>query len=348
MKKTLLSLNIILVVISIGALLARVVDPNVFSPFAFLGLLYPYLIILNIAFVLLWIFYHLPYSILSILLILISSNAIGGFIQFHFASKEDMRDRIHVMSYNINNAGYVYNKDVSKRKEARITLIEYFKNLDIVPDIILLQEVGAYAQDILSESFAKHQVHQVDKRGTAIFSIYPIIKKGEIDLGTNVNSCMWADLLVYNDTIRVYSIHLQSNQITSATANIVKDGNLQDEKTWSSIKWILSKYKDNNQTRSSQVQLIKEHIINSPYPVILGSDLNDPPQSFTYSQLISVLNDSYREKGMGLGTTFAGQIPLLRIDYIMTSTELEVLKHSVNKAPYSDHYPVNSTMLLKK
>lgn len=347
MKKVLIYINILLVLTTLFALLARTIDPNDFWPVAFLGLLFPYLIIANILFICLWAIYHVQYVWGSIILLIICWNAIGGYLQFNFPEKGDHPGTIDVMSYNINNGINSYNKTRSKRKKEKDNQLKtYFSSLDRVPDILLLQEVGPIAKNILNESFPKHKSHQIDKRGTAIYSIYPILQSGEIDFGTNVNSCMWADLLIYDDTLRVYSVHLKSNEITSATAKIVKEGNIQDEKTWSSIKWILSKYKDNNQTRSGQVQLIKEHIKKSPHPVILGSDLNDPPQSFTYAQLTEVLSDSYRSKGLGLGTSFGGQIPLLRIDYIMVSSEISILDQKVEKFKFSDHFPITASLLL--
>lgn len=347
MKKVILNINILLVLVTLASLLSRTVNPNDFWPVATLGLLFPYLVISNLLFILMWVFYKIPYSLVSIVTLAISWNALGGFFQVNFKDSKLRPGRIEVMSYNLSHGTQIHNSDSDKTESDSRKLIQYFKSLEVTPDVMCFQEVRPFIKEILDKSFEDHQVHQIENRGTAIYSIYPIIKSGEIDFGTTVNSCMWADLMVFNDTIRVYSVHLQSNQITSETAKIVKEGSIQDEKTWNSIGWILSKYKNNNQTRSNQVQRIKEHIITSPYPVILGADLNDPPQSFTYHQLCEVLTDSFRKKGRGLGTTFGGQIPMLRIDFIMTSDRFEVLKHQVDRIPFSDHYPVISSMILQ-
>jgi endonuclease/exonuclease/phosphatase family metal-dependent hydrolase len=47
---------------------------------------------------------------------------------------------------------------------------------------------------------------------------------------------------------------------------------------------------------------------------------------------------------MGMGTTYAGKIPLLRIDYIFADQNLEVATFDIVKDPFSDHYAVISTI----
>ncbi len=52
--------------------------------------------------------------------------------------------------------------------------------------------------------------------------------------------------------------------------------------------------------------------------------------------------DSFVEKGNGFSVTYAGQIPFLRIDYIMHSQHFETKAYSRIKQNYSDHYPVRA------
>ena len=79
---------------------------------------------------------------------------------------------------------------------------------------------------------------------------------------------------------------------------------------------------------------------NSPYKVIVCGDFNDTPQSYTYNLLSENLNDSFKTKGVGFGTTYAGSIPALRIDYILTHEKIKVQSHKILKENYSDHFPV--------
>jgi endonuclease/exonuclease/phosphatase family metal-dependent hydrolase len=48
--------------------------------------------------------------------------------------------------------------------------------------------------------------------------------------------------------------------------------------------------------RAMQVQQLLEHIETSPYPVIVTGDFNDIPFSYTYSQLVGQMKNSF-ERG---------------------------------------------------
>ena len=81
---------------------------------------------------------------------------------------------------------------------------------------------------------------------------------------------------------------------------------------------------------------------NSIFPVILCGDFNDTPNSFAYKQLSEGLNDSFVKGGKGLGKTYNGKFPALRIDYILHSPEIKLGKFETNKQNLSDHYPLIS------
>ena len=91
--------------------------------------------------------------------------------------------------------------------------------------------------------------------------------------------------------------------------------------------------------------MILNHISQSPHPVILAGDFNDTPQSFMYNKIKnSGFCDAFQQAGHGLGTTYAGYVPLLRIDYNFAQKNyFRVLKHEVIDARMSDHYPQVST-----
>ena len=81
----------------------------------------------------------------------------------------------------------------------------------------------------------------------------------------------------------------------------------------------------------------------SPYPIILCGDFNDTPTSFTYKQLSKDLNDSFTNSGRGLGSTYNGKIPALKIDYILYSPNLNQVDFETNEVKLSDHYPIKSS-----
>ena len=61
-------------------------------------------------------------------------------------------------------------------------------------------------------------------------------------------------------------------------------------------------------------------------------------------QLSSNLNDAFVEKGNGIGTTYLFDSFSTRIDYILASEELNIVKFENIKNTFSDHYPVCTTV----
>ncbi len=97
-----------------------------------------------------------------------------------------------------------------------------------------------------------------------------------------------------------------------------------------------------------QADRIREEIDKSPYPVIVTGDFNDVPNSYAYHTIGNGLNNAFAEKGMGLGRTFSGISPVLRIDNIFADEKLEVLQYQVIKKKLSDHFPIVADLQMSK
>jgi endonuclease/exonuclease/phosphatase family metal-dependent hydrolase len=94
--------------------------------------------------------------------------------------------------------------------------------------------------------------------------------------------------------------------------------------------------------REKQAEQIKEHMNNCPYPFVLAGDLNDTPSSYAYAVLSDHLKDAFTNKGLGFGSTYAGLLPLLRIDCILYSKEWYIDSFETLDKTSSDHYPILS------
>jgi endonuclease/exonuclease/phosphatase family metal-dependent hydrolase len=95
-------------------------------------------------------------------------------------------------------------------------------------------------------------------------------------------------------------------------------------------------------SRARQAKVLKDHIRNSPYPVIITGDFNDTPVSYVYGKLRKGLNDSFVHSGYGAGFTYRGYYPANRIDYILFDDALKSSSFEITKVRYSDHYPVTA------
>jgi endonuclease/exonuclease/phosphatase family metal-dependent hydrolase len=341
-NRVLLSINLLVVVSTFLAYLAPHIDPELTWIIAFFGLFYPILLVSNVLFILFWLLKKWQYSILSAACLTFGWSELSSFVAFNSRGVEQTDQQLSIMSYNISNGLFGYDQKKRDRLAKKTALIEFLKQYEDT-DVFCMQEVRDYGLEIIRKSFPTHFIHSTGK-GAVILSRYPFVKKGEIDFGTITNSCLWADINVGHDTVRVYSFHLQSNQISKDAEKFTSQKELDQKQAWYDIKGMLRKFRNRHLTRSRQAERMSAHAKKSRHPVILSGDLNDPPQSYTYHILSTLGKDAFCERGNGIGTTYAGKIPLLRIDYIFSDHFFSVVDFNINKKPFSDHYAV-STLL---
>ena len=79
---------------------------------------------------------------------------------------------------------------------------------------------------------------------------------------------------------------------------------------------------------------------NENLTTLVCGDLNDIPSSYSYFNVKGNLNDAFLEKGKGLGGTYHSALPLIRIDYIFYSKNINVLGWEKFSEKFSDHLPI--------
>lgn len=345
LKKLIFIINILLVVGLGMAYLSPYFDPNKFWLFSIFGLFYPVLLLANLAMVIFWMFVEFKYLFLSLIVILLGWFHLRGFVNFS-APKNNSTD-LKVMTYNLGFSWSSRSGNAAEKQMKKEEVMTFFERHEDV-DIFCLQESSYFSRSILKKVYKDYFIHEVDKRGTFIFSKYPIIRHGEISFGTKTNSCLWADVGLKNDTVRIYNMHLQSNRVSKDAVEVIDNVNLQEKETWDGILGILTKYSSTSKIRARQAEKVAEHASKSLHPTIICGDGNDPPTSFTYSTLKKGYQDSFIESGSGIGTTYAGKIPMLRIDFIFVDEQFEVNTFQILKEDYSDHYAVKASYQIKK
>lgn len=264
-------------------------------------------------------------------------------------SQAKPKEPLTVVSYNSHSFRNLFppkkdntleQKKFKKNVEKKIGKIEIF----------CIQEFWAFDKTVekIKSLFNLPHFEKHTRRGTAIFSKYPIIRKGDIEFKKTGNSCLWVDIQIDKEIVRVYSLHLESSKISGDAAVLKEDANLRDKKTWQGIKDILKKYRRSTNKRVNQMSVVKQHISDTPHSVIVCGDFNDTPVSYVYKKMSEGLCDNFKEAGRGWGATYNGSIPMLRIDYIFTEFEnFKVYEHGILREGYSDHYPVYSQLKLK-
>ena len=205
--------------------------------------------------------------------------------------------------------------------------IEQFKNLTPLKDYSFKVRIKA------GDAKDKHY-------GMVIYSKYPIVNKGELTLENTRNQIMFCDVqLPDSKIVRVFNAHLQSIYLNHDEFDFNYE--LDAEAPPSMFKKPLSimrKLRQAYTKRGAQVNQLTAAIEQSPYPVILCGDFNDTPVSYTYNSVKKYLNDAFLKDGLGIGSTYAGNIPALRIDYIFTDPVFNVLYFKKLTEKNADHY----------
>jgi len=342
-QKIIVFINGLVAVATLFAYLAGYVNPETINVFGIFGIFYPILFALNIFFILFWLIVNPKYITISILVILLGINH----IQRHIGTKnsetaDSNMHAIQLMSMNMNLGKFIHDRNQSKQK---ILQKEFLKDIDLKSlDVLCLQEANKFPEEFFSKHLPEYANTVKPGLIDLIYSKYPIINSGKIELKLHYNSCAWADIQFPGKIIRVYSVHLHSNKISSHTNKILEENGLEDKQAWADIKYIWSNYNIAAKERVKEIRMIQKHYKESPYPVILAGDFNDTPESYIYNQISADLQDVFVNAAGGLGYSYAGAIPLLRIDFTFIDPSLKALNHRVVRKKYSDHYPIISTI----
>jgi len=70
-------------------------------------------------------------------------------------------------------------------------------------------------------------------------------------------------------------------------------------------------------------------------------DMNDVPMSYSYHQLRTRLDDAFAESGKGVGGTYNGRLPNLRIDHILHDPSIASWAFFTHPEKLSDHKAIS-------
>ncbi len=333
---------------------AKYVSPLLSWIPAFFGLAFPFLFLLNLLLIIYWLVQFKPVMVFGLIALAISIPTAYRYVQFSRPTQTNNK-QLKITSFN-SMLFDLYNWKKNRENRARILA----GLAEINPDILCLQEfytseaLGDYnnidtVKAILKTNYY-HCAYTTTLRttnhwGIATFSKYPIINQGKIVFNTRSNNiCIYSDMVVNKDTIRVYNIHLQSISFSKGDnkflEDVVSEKNAEDEVANS--RNILRRLKRAFLKRARQADMIALHIKTCPYKIIVCGDFNDTAASYAYQKLSKNLNDAFIEKGLGFGRTYAGKWPQFRIDYILYGKELHCSNFKRSDETFTDHYPITA------
>ena len=311
--RILLWLNILLWIALLLSYMAPHIDPRKAWAFAFFGLAYPLLTTINLGLLIYWIFRKKLYAFVSLVVIICGWNVLLNNVEFHFRQSYSHAanvSNVRMMTYNVHNfKRFGSNNDISTKHE----ILQIISNEQ--PDIIGFQEFytryhGQYnmRDSIVKIMGANNYYFQPvifnanEAIGLAIFSKFPIIAHGLIQLSKKVseNSCIYIDVKKGEKTFRIYSVHLQSIRFDPEDYKYLNSISDQGKTDMSSTRRLGSKLKNAFIKRSAQVDLIKAHAAQCPYPYIISGDFNDTPSSYAVNQMAKGLKKCFPRKRFGI------------------------------------------------
>lgn len=316
-------------------------SPQTLPYISTVGFVVPFLIIVNIFFVILWAVRLNIFVLYSVFALLVGIGQLGHFFAIGSSSKPDGADTLRIVSYNVHGFSYKKGKGDNPAEKIHREIVKY------APDIVCFQEYAPRKISLPELKYSYVQNH--GWFGDAIFSRYPIVGRGTLNFQRTQNNAIYADILLPDKRIvRVYSVHLQSLGITADEVNEL--ASLSSDKLKSRAKGLLWRINSGFVRQQAQVEAVRASMDRSPYPCIVGGDFNNTPFSYSFLKLEGDnMDDAFAKAGFGFGKTFR-EIKLypLRIDFILSDKEaFKVNRFSTIHSDASDHNGITALLSLK-
>lgn len=331
--------NAVTILLLWASCLSTHLNPALYPKLSLCGLLFPVFLVLNLAFVLIWLIVSCRHILLPIMGIIFCWNYVRDYCPINL--QENIPESASkIISYNVAS----FCDDEENGLEGNKT-IEYITKSNA--DIVFLQECPPSGKKY-NELSKKMKDSGYDVRANGplrIYSKWPFVGENlYVNAQTNGNGTFACMVDIKGDTVVLINNHLESNAITEKEKDDYNEalGFHDKNKVKASGRVLLSRLSHATVQRAEQTDslcnLIRKY---QHYDMIVCGDMNDTPISYTYQQISNLLNNAYEESGTGLGISFNRKGFPVRIDHIFTSNGLKSARTFVNaKISSSDHRPI--------
>ena len=324
------------------------IDPQKFIWTTMFGLAFWEIFFFNVAVLLLLLLLWSNKVWIAVLSMLIAIPGLGK--SYSFGTKVKADNSIRIMSYNVHNFrhldGEMEREDFANQVMAMVR--------EQGPDILCCQEFSGFKSDVtrvqciydFAESVGFQYVYFNKKRnygGNVVFSKYPIVKADEESGFGQENTY---GVMVEVDAgekgkFHVANVHLLSYAITDNEIDILMNSTERPDNLDTIGKTVLHKLSYAFKLRSDELQRVLTGMPPVEGPVVFCGDFNEPPLSYNYRQIQKAgFVDTFTKVGHGIKPTYAGRLPLLRIDYIWSKDGVTPLSFKRHRWKASDHYPI--------
>lgn len=341
--------------------LAPHMSPKLFWPLTMLAYAFPFQLLLHAGFLCYWLLFRRKRMLLSGIALLVGYGHVADHVQV-FGSDEKPADAIgdgvKLLSWNVRLFD-LYNWDdnvrtrdaifdVLKQEDAGILCLQeffhspdqrFFRTRDAI-----MGKLGHRAEHLAWT----HRVKKYDQHfGIATFTRHRIAARGRLDFGRKTNNvCIWTDIVIGLDTIRVFNAHLASLHFGHAEYQFIDSMRADPDADALQARGgrILELVRDGAVRRAGEAAVIDSALRASPHPAVFCGDINDVPMSYAYHRLRGPMLDAFTESGSGLGGTYIGKLPKLRIDHILHDEAIASWGFRTLPQKLSDHH-ANAAMI---
>jgi endonuclease/exonuclease/phosphatase family metal-dependent hydrolase len=365
-KKFSIIANIILAVLFLLGCYGGRLNPQHWWPLGFLTLGAFYLLVALFLFLLFWLFVKPKWALISAVAIILAYKPITNIIPLRFSSsfvKQKQPGALRIMSWNVEHFDILEHKTHPERKTAMLDLIE-----DYQPDVACFQEMVGndnlpkainYIPAMMQQEGFTGYNYSYESRfdfdaehhfGIITFSKYPIVLRKTVSNSPfDYNSTFqYTDIVKEEDTFRIFNIHLQSLKLSATNLEYIDKPIITDKEDLQKTKKVAGKLKRGFLSRKMQSEAIRLEMDKSPYPVIVCGDFNDVPNSYPYTTIGKGMQNAFAVKGSGIGRTYSGISPTLRIDNIFVDDKFKVEQFTRIPKILSDHFPIFADVQFKK
>ncbi len=283
---------------------------------------------------------------ISIISVVVGWGFVSRFAQLKGKTIE--KGDVKVLSYNVQS----FDGGGNDQKITADKILDFLKDQNA--DIICLQEARLRRNNIFNLGDVVKELSSINhyqyarsstSYGLVTMTRFPVINMGEIRFENTRNMSIYTDVLINNDTVRIFNVHLQSYQIDPRQYDVIESPDFTEEEDLREIRIIGSKFKTAFQRRAAQVREIRKFIDETPYDVLVCGDFNDTPASFSYYKLRGDLVDAFVSSGRGIGRTYVGRLPSFRIDNIFYGKGFESYNFTTYDFRLSDHLPISCDLV---
>jgi endonuclease/exonuclease/phosphatase family metal-dependent hydrolase len=358
--------NVIVAILFLLGCYGYLFNPKYFWPIGFLTLGAFYFLIVLVASILFWLFIKPRHALISVVTLLIAYKPISNIIPFSFSNSftnERKDSSLRVMTWNVAQFNVLDNEKHPELQNRMLDMVNQYK-----PDIACFQEMVAedstvrdhgHIDEFMEKLKFKDYFYSYNPKedfwgyahfGIIIFSRYPIINRQTVSFyPNNYNSIFqYVDIVKGPDTFRVFNIHLQTLRFSRENLKYIDKPSVENENDIKESKNIIAKFKRGFLKRQIQAERIRAEMEQSPYPVIVTGDFNDVPNSYAYHTIGKGMKNAFVERGAGLGRTFSGISPVLRIDNIFVDDRIDVRQYARVYKKMSDHFPIIADLEMGK